>query len=294
MDKQNYESDLNLRTTTDLQQIANRLSKEIIQITTKAGSGHPSSSLSMIDLLTGLYFSGVMNHDPEHPEWSERDRFILSKGHGAPALYTVLAEAGYFPESMLPTLRETGSPLEGHPNMRALPGVEASTGSLGQGLSIALGHALAARLDDFEYRVYVLIGDGEADEGQIWEAAMTAAKYKADNLTLIIDHNKYQQTGPVNEIMPTLTPLTNKWRAFGWYVHELDGHDMPAIVSSLEMMKSVVNQPQVIIAHTKKGKGLSPFEKDDVNRRHGKALSEDEARIAIEELDQMLAAQEAR
>lgn len=280
-------TDLNKHSVTDLQHIAHKLSKEIIEITTKAGSGHPSSSLSIIDILTALYFSGVMQYDPQNPKWSARDRFILSKGHGSPGLYVTLAEAGYFGPKVLSTLRQTGSPVEGHPNMRVLPGIEASTGSLGQGLSIGLGHALAARLDGFDYRVYVIIGDGESDEGQIWEATMAASKYKVDNLTLIVDHNRFQQTGPVETVMPVLNPMADKWRAFGWYTHEVDGHDMQKVVSSLEMMKSVTDQPQVIIAHTKKGKGLSPFEKDDTSRKHGKALSEEEAQKAIKELDKM-------
>lgn len=283
------ETDINQRTVSDLQRISHKLSKQIIEITTKAESGHPSSSLSMIDILTALYFSGIMRHDPQRPTWPERDRFILSKGHGVPGLYVTLAEAGYFDPSLLLTLRQTGSPVEGHPNMRALPGIEASTGSLGQGLSIGLGQALAARLDARNYRVYVLIGDGEADEGQIWEATMAAAKFQVDNLTLIVDHNQFQQTGPVQEVMPVLTRMMEKWRAFDWYVHEVDGHDMQKVVSSLEMMKSVTGQPQVIIAHTKKGKGLSIFEQNQTNRMHGKTLTQDQARTAMSELDQMYA-----
>jgi len=171
--------------------------REIIEMTTRAGSGHPSSSTSMIDILVVLYFDGVLRHNPQQPDWPDRDRFVLSKGHGVPALYAVLAEAGYFDRGLLATLRQFGSPLQGHADRRMTPGVEASTGSLGQGLSIGLGMALGARLDRRDYRVYVLIGDGEADEGQVWEAAMAAAKYRVDNLTAILDFNKYQQTGPV-------------------------------------------------------------------------------------------------
>lgn len=277
---------LDQETLSRLRGISHKLSKQIIDITTKAGSGHPSSSLSIIDILTGLYFSGLMHYDPKHPDLATRDRFILSKGHGAPALYVTLAEAGYFDPALLSTLRQTGSPVEGHPNMRALPGVEASTGSLGQGLSIGLGHALAAHMDGLDYRVYVVIGDGEADEGQIWEAAMSAAKYNLNNLTLIVDYNKFQQTGAVLEVMPSLVPMITQWQAFGWYAHEIDGHDMREAVGTLEMMKSVANQPQVIIAHTKKGKGLSPFEADDTNRKHGEALSKEQAHIAKTELDE--------
>jgi transketolase len=179
-----------------------------------------------------------------------------------------------------------GSPLEGHPNMRVLPGVEASTGSLGQGLSIGLGHALAARVDDLDYRVYVLIGDGESDEGQIWEAAMAAAKYQADNLTAILDYNKFQQTGPVNRVMPSLEPLVDKWEAFGWVVSEIDGHHIEQTLEALQNFRRFVDQPQIIIAHTRKGRGLSAFESDDVNRRHGEPLDESELEQALAELDE--------
>lgn len=275
------------RSIDGLRDIEYRLSRDIITMTTRAGSGHPSSSLSAIDVLVALYFGGVMDYDPQRPEWPERDRFILSKGHGAPAQYAAMAEAGYFDAGLLPTLREIGSPLEGHPNMRVLPGLEASTGSLGQGLSIGLGHALAAQVDKRDYRVYVMIGDGEADQGQVWEAAMSAAKYQADNLTAILDYNEYQQTGPVDEVMPTLLPLTDKWRAFGWYVIEVNGHDIERVLEAFEAAKRVEAQPQIIIAHTKKGKGLSPFEEDDVNRKHGVPLTSEEAEVALAELAEM-------
>jgi transketolase len=248
--------------------------------------GPSSSSLSAIDILVTLYFGSVMCYMPDRPDWPDRDRFILSKGHGAPALYAVLAEAGYFDAGRLMTLRELGSPLEGHPNMRVLPGVEASTGSLGQGLSIGLGHALAARTDGRPYHVYVMIGDGESDEGQIWEAAMAAAKFKLDNLTAILDYNKFQQTGPVNQVMPTLEPLVEKWQSFGWDVSEIDGHRFPEIVDALQASKRIEGQPQMIVAHTLKGRGLSPFQKDDVNRKHGVPLTAEEAEIALAELDE--------
>jgi transketolase len=263
-----------------------RLSRQIIEITTKAGSGHPSSSLSAIDVLVALYFGGIMNYDPDRPDWPDRDRFILSKGHGAPGLYVTLAEAGYFNPELLPTLREFGSPLEGHPNMRILLGVEASTGSLGQGLSIGLGHALAARLDGRDFRVYVMIGDGEADEGQVWEASMAAAKFKLDNLTLLLDNNLFQQTGPVSKVMPSLMPFADKWQAFGWHVEEINGHDMQEVLSTLEKVKKIKDQPQIVICHTLKGKGLTPFEKNDVNRKHGEPLTEEEAKVALAELDE--------
>lgn len=275
------------RSMQELQETVWKLSRQIIEITTKAGSGHPSSSLSAIDILTALYFGGVMRYDPKNPKWPGRDRFILSKGHGAPGLYVILAEAGYFDPELLPTLRQIGSPLEGHPNMRVLDGLEASTGSLGQGLSIGVGHALAARLDDRDYRVYVMIGDGEADQGQVWEASMTAAKYNVSNLTSILDYNKYQQTGPVDDVMSALKPIAEKWRAFGWYVTEIDGHDMKEILDAFEEVRQIKDQPQMIIANTLKGKGLSPFEKDDVNRKHGKPLNEEEKEVALAELDDM-------
>jgi transketolase len=271
----------------ELQDTAWRLSRQILEITTKAGSGHPSSSLSAIDILTVLYFGGMMRHNPERPDWAERDRFILSKGHGVPALYAVLAEAGYFDAKKLDTLRQLNSPLEGHPNMRVLPGIEASTGSLGQGLSIGLGHALAVRTDGRSYRVYVLIGDGESDEGQIWEAAMAAAKFKVDNLTAVLDYNKYQQTGSVNKVMPSLEPIVDKWTAFGWDVFEIDGHNVAEITLAIQAARRVNGRPQLILAHTLKGRGLSPFEQDDVNRKHGEPLDKDELQIALDELDEM-------
>lgn len=266
--------------------LVRRLSRDIITMTTHAESGHPSTSLSAIDTLTALYCGGVMRHDPQRPTWADRDRFILSKGHGAPGLYAVLAETGYFDKAMLSTLRQIDSSVEGHPNMRRLAGVEASTGSLGQGLSIGLGHALAARVDKRDYRVYVMIGDGESDEGQIWEAAMGAAKYQVANLTAILDYNKYQQTGASHQIMPSLEPVADKWRAFGWHVQEIDGHDMEQILQAFATARQVKEQPQIIIAHTLKGRGLAPFEADSVSRKHGKALEAAEVATALAELDE--------
>jgi len=233
-----------------------------------------------------LYFGGVMRYDAARPGHPGRDRFILSKGHGAPALYAVLAEAGFFNADLLPTLRETGSPVEGHPNMRRLPGVEASTGSLGQGLSIALGHALVARLDGRDYRVYAMIGDGESDEGQVWEAAMSAAKYEVDALTCFLDFNKFQQTGSMETVMPALRPIREKWESFGWDVQEINGHDVEQVARALDAARKVKGKPQLVIANTLKGRGLSPFEKDKVNRKHGVALKPDEAKVAIAELEQ--------
>lgn len=273
------------RPLDDLRATSLRLSRQILEMTTQAGSGHPSSSLSAIDLLTTLYFGGILHYDPHEPRHPDRDRFIMSKGHAAPALYAILAEAGYFSPELLNSLRKIGSPLEGHPNMRVLPGVEASTGSLGQGISVGLGHALAARLDERDFRVYVLIGDGESDEGQIWEAAMSAAKYQTSNLTVILDNNEFQQTGPVHEVMPSLEPIRDKWRAFGWHVREIDGHSLEEILDAYHAVQSIADRPQIIIAHTLKGKGLSPFEADPVNRKHGEALTPEELEVALKELE---------
>ena len=265
----------------DLRERARLLRKHIIEMTTTAGSGHPSSSMSIAEIVTALYFGGIMNHDPNNPQWADRDRFILSKGHGCPALYAALAEAGYFPVDDLQTLRKLGSPLEAHPNMRRLPGIEASSGSLGQGLSIACGMAAAARVDGKHYQVYCVIGDGESNEGQIWEAAAAAAHFKFDNLTCIVDHNGAQQTGYVRDILD-MTPLAEKWRAFHWNTLEIDGHDMDRVLEALNAGKSHQGGPTAIVARTKKGKGVSFMEAD--YRYHGKALTEDEAELALQEL----------
>lgn len=260
------------------------LSSQIIEMTTRVGSGHPSSSLSAIDLIAVLYLGGVLRYDPKRPHWPDRDRFILSKGHAAPALYAVLARAGFFPTEQLKSLRQVGTSLEGHPNMRRLVGVEASTGSLGQGLSIGVGHALAARLDGRDYRVYILIGDGEMEEGQIWEAALTAAKYQLNNLTVLLDCNKFQQTGAVSEVMPSLSPLVSKWLAFGWHVSEIEGHDLYAIREAYDLLPQIDQQPQIIIAHTLNGRGLSPFMANPINRKHGRPLNTHEKQQALAEL----------
>lgn len=263
--------------------------RDIIVSTTKAGSGHPSSSLSAVDILTVLYFGGVLRYDPRRPDWPDRDRFILSKGHASPGLYVALAHAGYFDRKLLSTLRQFGSPLEGHPVFGKVPGVEASTGSLGQGLSIGLGHALTGRLDQRGFRVYVMIGDGESDEGQVWEAAMSAAKYGVDNLTAILDNNRFQQTGPVEKVMPSLMPITKKWEAFDWAVFEIDGHDHSQIADALARARAVRGKPQMIVAHTDKGRFLSPFMKDEKTRKHGVVLSPEEEKIALSELDEQYA-----
>lgn len=267
-----------------LKQLAGHMRRTIIEITTKAGSGHPSTSLSMVELMLPLYFGGVLRHDPLNPHRPGRDRFILSKGHGAPALYTVLAMRGYFPEADLGTLRVLGSPLEGHPNMLRLPGVEASTGSLGQGLSLGVGHALAARLDGLDYRTYVIVGDGESQEGQVWEAAMSASKFGLENLVCILDHNEYQQTGAVSGVIP-IEPVNERWAAFGWHVIEIDGHDLSAVFTAYDQAKTVKGRPTLIHAHTVKGKGVRVIEQDEKQSHyHGVPLSPDEAKVALEEL----------
>lgn len=265
-----------------LEDIAQRLRQHIVRSTTKAGSGHPSSSLSMVEVITALYFGGVLRYDPQAPENPDRDRFILSKGHAAPGLYAVLALAGYFPSAELETLRRLGSPLEGHPNMRRVPGVEASTGSLGQGLSIGIGHALAAGLDQRNYRVYVMLGDGESQEGQVWEALMFAGNHGLDNLTAIIDRNGFQQTAAVDEIEP-LHPLEAKISAFGWEVRSVNGHDIDAIRHAFEWAQSVTGKPQAIVANTIKGRGVSLLEAAPW-KWHGKALPEEDELEALNEI----------
>lgn len=263
----------------DLSAVAKRVRRHIITSTTAAGSGHPTSSLSGVEIAVALYFGGVLRFDPKNAKWPQRDRFILSKGHAAPLLYAVLAEAGYFPLEQLPTLRKLGSPLEGHPNMRRLPGVEASTGSLGQGLSLGVGHALATRLDGFDSRTYVMLGDGEIDEGQVWEAAMAAAKYKLDNLVAIVDQNGYQQTGPTAEVLD-LRPVAPRWEAFGWFAQDVDGHDLSAVLAAYQKAAQTKGQPSVLIARTVKGYPIQDLLASDPNH-HGKPLTKDEEKLAL-------------
>jgi transketolase len=267
----------------DLQARAKIIRKHIITSTTEAGSGHPTSSLSGVEVAVALYFGGFLRHDPKKPHWPQRDRFILSKGHAAPLLYAVLAEASYFPVEQLHTLRKLGSPLEGHPNMRRLPGVEASTGSLGQGLSLGIGHALATRLDGYDSRVYVMLGDGEIDEGQVWEAAMSAHKFKLDHLVAIVDRNGYQQTGATSEVLD-LSPIAPKWEAFGWHAQEINGNDMGEVVTALKKTTEVKGQPSVIISRTVKGWPIQTILSKDPNH-HGKPLTVDEMNQALALLD---------
>ena len=266
----------------ELLDITRRLRRNIIESTTTAGSGHPSTSLSMVEIVTVLFFGGVLRYDTSAPGDPDRDRFVLSKGHGAPGLYAVLAEAGYFPVEDLGTLRKLGSPLEGHPNMNRVPGVEASTGSLGQGLSIGIGHALAAKIDRRDYRVYVMTGDGETEQGQVWEALMFAGNHGIENLTLILDRNGYQQTGAVDDIQP-LDPLEDKLRAFNWEVRTIDGHSLEEVAEAFDWARSIAGKPQAIVANTIKGKGVSQLEAEP-GKWHGKPIPEDDKAKALEEV----------
>jgi len=264
-----------------LREMARLIRLDILESTTRAGSGHPSSSWSATDILVALFFGGILRYRADNPWWPERDRFIMSKGHAAPLLYSVLSRAGYFPVEEQWRLRQIDSPVQGHPIQYCMPGVEATTGSLGQGLSVGLGHVLGGRLNRLDYRVYVLLGDGECQAGQVWEAAMAAAHFKADNLIAILDYNKYQETGPIAREM-ALEPLVEKWRAYGWHVEEVDGHDIPAIVEKLKAVQQPKGQPSIIIAHTTKGKGVSFVEADFTF--HGRALTPEQAEKAREEL----------
>ena len=265
----------------DLMEKAYRIRRHVLEMTTLAGSGHPGGSLSCVDVIVALYFH-VMRHDPKNPSWPNRDRFVLSKGHAAPTLYAALAEAGYVPLDELKTLRKLGSPLQGHPDRNRVPGIENSSGSLGHGLAIANGMAAAAKIDGEDHRVYVLLGDGECQEGLVWEAAMFTAHYKLDNLTAVVDRNGLQIDGPTERVM-SLEPLADKWRAFGWHVIEVDGHDIAAIINALEEAKRVKGRPTVVIAHLIKGRGVSFMEW--VASFHGKTLAPNDLEKALAELD---------
>jgi transketolase len=268
-----------------LDAIARACRVQIIRMLTHAGSGHPGGSLSVIDLLVAIAF-GRLRHDPRRPDWPDRDRIVLSKGHAVPALYAVMARAGYFPEAQLITLRKLGSPLQGHPDRVALPGIEAATGSLGQGLSVACGLALGLKLASSPARVYCILGDGEVQEGQVWEAAMTAPKlgrpdHPLDNLTVIVDYNKIQLDDFVTKICD-LEPLVAKWQDFGWPVIEIDGHDLSQIDKALDQAEATRGRPTLIVAHTVKGKGVSFMENNP--EWHGKSPKPEEAVAAIREI----------
>ncbi|UCG70229.1 MAG: transketolase [Thermoplasmata archaeon] len=303
-----------------LEKKAKTIRMHVVKMVFKAGSGHPGGSLSAVDVLTALYFhklldkecingerEPIMNYEPKDPNWEDRDRFILSKGHGAPALYSVLAEAGYFEKKalldflknknnemyenvkksklygvdLLMSLRKLGFPLQGHPDMNKTPGIEASTGSEGQGLSIGCGQALAAKLDRKLYHIFVMLGDGELDCGQTWEAAMSASHFKLDNLIAILDRNKLQLDGPTEQIM-SLEPIPDKWQAFGWHVIEIDGHNFKEILTALDQAKEIKGKPTLVIAHTIKGKGVSFME--GAVGFHGKAPDEEQYKQALKEL----------
>ena len=252
----------------------------ILRMLEKAGSGHPGSSLSAIDLITALFFR-QMRLKPQEPTWPDRDRFILSKGHAAPALYATLGYCGYFDPEDTFSLRKLGSLFQGHPDRIRLPAVEASTGSLGQGLSVAMGMSLCARMDQKDHRIYCLIGDGEMQEGQIWEAIMSAGNFGLDNLCLILDYNKYQIDGRVDDIM-SLSPVMEKLKAFKWHVLQIDGHDMPQIIKAFEEASSHKKGPTAVVAHTVKGKGVSFMENN--NHWHGVAPNSEELKKALDEL----------
>lgn len=254
--------------------------EDILRMLCEAGSGHPGGSLSAVELLVGLYFT-QLKHRPSEPGWPERDRFILSKGHIAPALYAVMAHTGYFPREELLTLRKLGSRLQGHPASLKLPGIEVSSGSLGQGLSVGVGLALAAKLDGAAWRTYVMMGDGETQEGEIWEAAMSAAHYRLDNLCGIVDRNYLQIDGCTEEVM-ALDPYADKWKAFGWNVLEIDGHSLAEVVAAYEEAARTKGKPTVIVARTVKGKGV-PFMEDKAGW-HGRAPKPEELEEALKTL----------
>jgi len=268
------------RTLAELQDIAKRVRREIVEMTGAAKSGHPGGSLSATDIVVVLYFD-QMRHNPKDPSWPDRDRFILSKGHAAPVLYAAMAEAGYTPIDRLNTLRKLGSIYQGHPDVRFIPALEASTGSLGEGVSLALGMGFAARMDKRPSRTYVMIGDGESQEGQIWEAAMAGAYHKLDNVVCIVDYNGIQLDGFVKDIME-ISPLADKWRAFGWHTIEINGHDIPAIQAALREAEATKGKPTCIVAHTIKGKGVSFMENNP--KFHGVAPTADEVKLALQEL----------
>ena len=263
-----------------LEEAAARVRVDVIKAVYHAGSGHPGGSLSAADIVTALYFS-EMNIDPADPGKPDRDRFILSKGHAAPVQYAALAESGYFPVEDMMSLRKLGSPFQGHANMRKVPGIEMSTGSLGQGFSVSVGMALAAKMDGSSRRTYVLLGDGELQEGIVWEAAMSAAHYGLANLCAVVDWNGLQIDGPNDKVM-TVRPIDEKFKAFGWHVQMIDGHDFGQILNAFAEARKVTDKPSVIIAKTHKGKGVSFME--DQAGWHGKAPNEEQARKAVEEL----------
>jgi len=268
-------------TVPELEALSRKVRADILRIIYEAGSGHPGGSLSSVDILLTLFFN-EMRHNPDDPKWSMRDRFILSKGHAAPALYAVLAECGYLPESSLHSLRLFGGSLQGHPDALKTPGVEVSSGSLGNGLSVSTGVAAAAKLDAKDIRVYCLLGDGECDEGLVWEAAMLAPHLRLDNLTAVVDRNRLQIDGCTEDVV-CLDPLPNKWRAFNWNVLEVNGHDYPQLFQAFRKAKEHKGGPTVIVANTVKGKGVSFME--NVAGFHGKPPTKEQLDQALRELE---------
>ena len=263
-----------------IQDICKEVRADIVRMTSAAGSGHPGGSLSAVEAMTVLYFT-VMNHRPAEPDWADRDRFFLSKGHACPVLYSVMARSGYFPVEELLTLRKCGTRLQGHPSCKTLPGIEVSSGSLGQGLSIANGFALSAKVSGTDRRSYCLLGDGELQEGQVWEAIMTAAHYKLDNVCAVVDYNGLQIDGNVENVMG-IAPLEDKWRSFNWHVIECNGHDVSQMMAAYEEAKQTKGKPSVIIMKTIKGKGVSFME--IVAGWHGKVPNGEELQKALDEI----------
>jgi transketolase len=267
-----------------LRAIAREVRKDILKMTTNVNSGHPGGAMSATDVIVTLYYF-KMKHDPLNPKWEERDKFVLSKGHVCPALYSVLARCGYFPMEELMKFRKIDGELQGHPDMRKTPGIEISTGSLGHGIGAAIGMAMMAKLDRKDTGIYCMIGDGEAQEGSVWEASMAASHYNLDNLCVILDNNNLQIDGPVDEVM-SIYPVLEKWQAFGWHVIEIDGHNYSEIIDALLEAENVKYKPTMIISKTVKGKGVSFME----NRAewHGKALPPDLLKEALKELGEVV------
>jgi transketolase len=269
---------------SELESRANAIRKEVVKMIANAGAGHPGGSLSIVEVIVCLYFK-LMRIDPANPRWPERDRFILSKGHSSPTLYAALAELGFFGKDHLMTFDHVNSILQGHPDMKSTPGIDMSTGSLGQGLSAGLGMALAGRLKKKDFHIYILIGDGEQQEGQVWEAIMLADRYRLDNLTVIVDENMLQLMGPIEQLMPASRPMPEKWRAFGWNVLEMDGHNIPEILETLSLARNTRGGPTVVFSYTIKGKGVSFMENQ--TSWHSRTLTPDELNQALGELEKI-------
>lgn len=270
-----------------LQKQANTIRKNVVKMVARGGGGHIGSALSIVDVVTVLYFA-ILKIDPLKPNWKERDRFILSKGHGCAALYAALAHRGFFPVSLLDTFYQDGTTLLGHPELQKVPGLECSSGSLGHGLSIGVGFSLAARADNIPYRTFVLLGDGECDEGSVWEAAMSASHFHLDNLVAIVDYNKLQATGTTGEVM-SLEPLAGKWRAFGWATREVNGNDIRQVLSAMSKVPFRAGKPSLLIAHTTKGKGVSFMENQVM--WHYRTPDQNQEASALKELEEQMGSQ---